>query len=290
MTQVQQQNNPLAVLDQQFIDRKAEFVAVLPQNVTVEKFTRIVKTAAIQTPDLLVADRPSLFMACFKAAQDGLLPDGRESALVIYNTKQKDGTWKKLVQYMPMFGGILKKIRNSGELATINANVVYENDYFDYELGDNERIIHKPALSNRGKVIGAYAIAKTKDDAIYREVMSLEEIEKVRASSKSKDNGPWVTWYEEMCRKTVIRRLAKRLPMSTDVEEVIRRDDELYDFTATSEPVKQAPQVSLANELKMQQPSGVVIDITKASEVVEHEESELDINPELLAKAEEKFK
>jgi len=222
--------NQLQILDSQFLERRAEFQAVLPNNCSFERFARIVKTAAIQTPDLLIADRASLFMSSFKCAQDGLLPDGREAALVIYNTKQKDGSYKKLVQYMPMVGGILKKIRNSGELSSISAHVVYEKDEFDYCLGDNEHINHKPALVDRGKPICVYAIVHTKDHAVYREVMSIAEIEKIRNLSRGKDSMPWQDHFAEMCRKTVIRRIAKRLPMSSDIEQVIKHDDEMFEF------------------------------------------------------------
>lgn len=225
-----QKQTPLQILDAEFASRKVEFQAVLPSNCTFERFTRVVKTAAIQTPDLLTADKPSLFMSCFKAAQDGLLPDGREAALVIYNTKGRDGVYKKAVQYMPMLGGILKKIRNSGELASIAAHVVYDNDEFDYCLGDDEHITHKPAILERGKPICAYAIVRTKDGAIYREVMNITEIEKIRNISKAKNSSPWQEHWGEMAKKTVIRRLAKRLPMSTDLEQVIQRDDEMFQF------------------------------------------------------------
>ena len=213
-------------LDNQLIKNKAEFEAVLPKNCTVDRFIRVVKTAVIQNNGLLEADRVSLLSSCIKCASDGLLPDGREAALVNYNNKQKDGSYKKVVQYMPMTAGILKKIRNSGELASISAHVVYDKDEFDYCLGDDEHISHKPAMNNRGKPICVYTIVKTKDNAIYREVMSYDEIEKIRKSSRNEDSIPWTQHWSEMAKKTVIRRLAKRLPMNSDVDQVIQRDDE----------------------------------------------------------------
>ncbi len=229
MTQQIQQSS-LQEFTGQLIDSKNEFQAVLPINCTFERFARIVKTAIIQVPELLDADRKSLFTACLKSAKDGLLPDGRESALVPYKTKQKDGTYKALVQYMPMIGGILKKVRNSGELASLYAHIVYSNDEFGYSLGDNEQIIHKPAMGDRGRVLYAYAIAKTKDNFIYREIMSFDEIEKIRNISKSKDGTAWKEHWDEMAKKTVIRRISKRLPMSTDLEQVIQRDDEMFNY------------------------------------------------------------
>ncbi len=86
----------------------------------------------------------------------------------------------------------------------------------------------------RGPAVAAYAVAKTKDGGIYREVMSVADINKVRDVSRSKDRGPWVDWWSEMARKTVIRRLSKRLPMSTDLQAVIERDDDMYDLRSAS--------------------------------------------------------
>jgi len=203
-----------------------DFKAALPPQIPVEKFIRTTLTAIQMQPELLDTDRRSLLGSCMKAAQDGLIPDGREAALVIFRTKEGPKT-----QYMPMVGGILKKMRNSGELATISANVVYQNDQFDYALGDYEQITHKPFLgSDRGKPIAVYAIARTKDGAVYREVMSVADVEKVRQSSRAKDSGPWTQWWDEMARKTVIRRIAKRLPSSADLDSVLASDNEASGF------------------------------------------------------------
>ncbi|HEY5566022.1 MAG TPA: recombinase RecT [Gammaproteobacteria bacterium] len=203
---------------------KPELAKVLPAHVSAEKFMRVVTTAIAQSPDLRSSDRRALLTACVKCATDGLVPDGREAALVMFSGK---------AQYMPMVAGILKKVRNSGELLSIVANVVYEHDQFRYFVDDvGEHVLHEPNViaPDRGKLIAVYSIAKTKDGGVYVEVMSRSQIEQVRNVSKSKNNGPWVGWYDEMARKTVIRRLSKRLPMSTDLEAVVRRDDELYDL------------------------------------------------------------
>ena len=129
---------------------------------------------------------------------------------------------------MPMIAGVLKKIRQSGEVSKISAQVVYENDHFVVSYGFDEDVTHNPPPLNkeRGKPIGAYATAVLKDGSRLLEVMSLEEINKVRNVSRAKDKGPWVDWWSEMARKTVMRRLSKRLPMSTDLEDEIFSRDE----------------------------------------------------------------
>lgn len=214
---------PIEAFRHQLTQMEDQFALALPEHVSPQKFVRVVTTAVQGNPDLLKADRKSLFAAAMKCAQDGLLPDGREAALVVYSGK---------VSYLPMIAGVLSKVRRSGELLTIAAHVVYENDHFEYVLGDDERIEHSPLLTgDRGDPIAAYAVAKTKDGGIYREVMSIVQIEQVRKVSRASGNGPWVAWWDEMARKTVIRRLSKRLPMSTDLQDFFDRDNDHYDLT-----------------------------------------------------------
>lgn len=207
---------------------KSQIALVLPAQVGVDKFMRVALTAIQQQPDLLAADRKSLFAATMKAAQDGLIPDGREAAFVIYRTKSGP-----IAQYMPMVAGVMKKVRNSGELLSVSTNVVKKADAFRYWIDDaGEHITHEPNVlaDDRGETIAAYAIAKTKDGGIYTEVMSRGQVEQVRNVSRAKDNGPWRDWYDEMARKTVLRRLAKRLPMSTDLVQTLAHDNEHYDL------------------------------------------------------------
>jgi recombination protein RecT len=216
------------MLRNQLTKMSDEFKAALPSHIKPEKFQRVVMTVVQQSPDLLAADRRSLLGSCMKCAADGLVPDGREAALVIFNTKTKDGGWEKKVQYMPMLAGIQKRIRNSGEVASIEAHVIYSNDEFVWRQGLDGTIVHNPKFPGpRGDAIGAYAVARFKDGSLPQyEVMDVDEINRVRAVSKSKDSGPWVQWWSEMARKTVFRRLSKWLPMDADVDDILQRDDE----------------------------------------------------------------
>lgn len=213
------------------LDRMApEFAAALPPHVDVKKFIRVTMTAVQTTPALLDADRRTLFAAATRAAQMGLLPDGREGAIV---------TFKGACQFMPMVAGVMKLVRNSGEISTWSVQAVYENDEFDFELGDNERILHKPKRAERGRLIAAYSIVKMKDGEVSREVMGVDEIEAVRKRSRSGGSGPWVTDFPEMAKKTVVRRHSKRLPMSTDIDGLMREDDDLF---MPPEPPAAAPE------------------------------------------------
>lgn len=230
-------SNPIVVLNEQIANREDQFKAALPAHIPVERFRRVLLTAVQNNPGLMRLDRQSFFNSAMRAAQDGLLPDGREGAIVEFSGK---------AQWMPMIGGLRKKVRNSGEIATWEAHVVYENDEFLYELGDEPILRHKPTMGEPGKPIAAYSIAVLKSGEKSREVMTFAQIEKVRAVSRAKNNGPWVQWWGEMARKTVARRHSKVLPMSTDLDDLMRRDDDLYDFKGAQEEAQETARPRLA--------------------------------------------
>ena len=208
--------NPGREFGHQLIEMKGQLAQALPAGIAPDRFIRITLTAIQLTPELLECERKSLLLACIRAANDGLMPDGREGAFVVFRDHKNK---RKTAQWMPMFFGLLKKVRNTGELVSISANVVYERDQFDYELGDQERITHKPSVGDRGKPVAAYAIAHLKGGGIEREVMTWHDILRIRAMGAA--NGPWANWPDEMARKTVIRRLYKRLPSSTEMDKYL---------------------------------------------------------------------
>jgi recombination protein RecT len=224
MTSDQKQLKPIDEVRQSLERMAPQFKMALPAHIPVEKFNRAVQTAIANNPNLLKADRSSLYSACMKSAEMGLFANGREASLVCFGDK---------VTFMPQISGVLKLIRNSGELTTILAEIVHDQDEFSYWVdSDGQHISHRPKVfGGRGDVIGAYALAKMKDGAVYVEVMDMDQINSVRKVSRSADKGPWVTFPGEMMKKTVIRRLSKRLPLSTDIESVIAADDDLYEFT-----------------------------------------------------------
>lgn len=227
-----------------------QFSAALPSHIKPEKFQRVVTTAVLSDPDILRADRKSLMESAIRAAQDGLLPDKREGAFVVFNTKIKvDGkdTWVKAVQWMPMVGGIIKRIHQSGEIKMLTARVVYGGDHFRTWIDDTgEHVEYEPAEDQDTNVVRrVFAMATTVDGAVYVEPLSSRDIEKIRNVSKQKDRGPWADWWEEMAKKSAIRRLAKRLPLSVDLHDLIQRDNGMFDLAQETEA-----KTSLSDRLK----------------------------------------
>lgn len=264
------------VVRDQFERMGDQFKAVLPAHIPVERFARVVMTAIQNNPQLLQAPRKELFNASMKAAQDGLLPDGREGALVL--RKSKNGfsiTWQ------PMIAGVRKKARNSGEISTWDAHVVFENDFFQFQLGDAPQINHTYDLkAPRGEPVGAYSVCVLKDGTKSYEVMSADEINSIRDRSdgwKAFKAGyikstPWSTDWAEMARKTVAKRHSKVLPMSTDLDDLIRRDDELYDLKGAKDDAQERRPRSLADRLDQIADDDPIDADQETGEVIEHDQ------------------
>lgn len=214
--------------------------ASLPPSVSVDRFTATAMTAISNNAALLDADRQSLYSAIVRAAQDGLQPDGREGVLNVYNTKVNNEYVKK-VQWLPMAYGLTKKLAKVG--IRLETAIVCENDDFEYQQGDEPKIVHKvPNLSKpRGEIVGAYAIATFSDGRKQREVMTRDQIELVRAQSRSKDGPGWGTWFDMMARKSVGKRLANRIGIEDeDISDFLKRDNAEDAPEAETDPEFQA--------------------------------------------------
>lgn len=283
----QKQPNPLTALRGTLEGpMKDEIAKALPKDIDPDRFIRTVITAVQMNPKLIDADRRSLFAACMRAAQDGLMPDGREAVLNIYPTKMKEGgrdVWIDKVQFLPMVRGLLKCMRNSGEVASVDAAAVYDKDEFVFERGDEPRIVHKPYLGadDPGDVIAAYAIVKLSNGETHREVMSKRDIEKVRGASKAANGPGWTNWYDQFAIKSVIKRSVKLLPSSSDrLNSVIDHDNDAmgFEFNQRGTDVSQAIPNQAPRQLEAKK-SSRLHDIIQSSGVpVEVEQVQQDDN------------
>lgn len=270
---------PIRAIHQGLEKMTPNLALALPKHIPVERFKRTVLTALNLNPDLIGADRRSLFNAATKAAQDGLLPDGREGALVIFREKDKTtGSFNKKVQWMPMVFGIIKKLRQSGEIVSITAHVVYKNEFdqarFRYVIDEGvERLSHEPILvGERGPAVLVYASAKFKDGTVQHEPLTMEDIAKARKVSKTgdKEYGPWTLWTDEMMRKTAIRRLSKYLPLSAEDRRALDRDLAETDFEEQKQEAIEAAKQSVAAAAMLAGPVDDVID-AETGEVAEEQ-------------------
>jgi recombination protein RecT len=157
-----------------------------------------------------------------RLAQANLEPDGRRAHLI--PRKNKDGSVHCTLQID--YKGIAEQARRNGDVAYIHCDVVCDNDQFDYRFGTGAKLEHIPAAGARGEVWCAYAFVRLKDGTEEFDVMATEEIEKVRRRSPAAGDGPWVTDWREMAKKTVFRRLSKLLTLSPELVELLDNDEE----------------------------------------------------------------
>lgn len=217
----------------EIIARKAELASQLPSNVSPDRFVNAAIAAVKQNPEILKATPRSLFAAITKAAQDGLIPDGREGVITVYKT---DAAWN------PMFFGIRKRARELDGII-IDAQVVFVGDEFDYELGDNPFIKHKPKArtekTDASAGVAVYAIFRHPTEGIlHREVMWKPDVFDVMNQSRAKGSLMWTTFWTEGWKKTCGRRASKSVPVSPALERLITRDDENFDFSHDPSPTR----------------------------------------------------
>jgi recombination protein RecT len=200
---------------------RASMAMVVPKHVTPERLIKLALVAASRTPKLLQCTAASVVQAVMQAAQLGLefggsMPEGH---LVPYGDQ---------CVFIPDYRGLLTLARRSGEIEQIGAWVVYAGDEFSYSNTDEgQKLRHVPALgSKRGEMQLVYAIARLKGSSLPQiECMPKEEIEHIRAKSKAANNGPWVSDFSQMARKTALRRICNYIPRSLELNIALDVED-----------------------------------------------------------------
>lgn len=200
----------------------------LPRHMNAERLLRVAQTAAVTTPGLLECYVPTLIGGIIQCASMGLEPNGAlgHAYLVPFNNKKKG---RKDVQVIVGYRGLIDLARRSGQIVSISAHAVREADEFEFEFGLEERLVHRPrmaSIAERGQIIAVYAVAHLKDGGHAFEVMSKDQVDTIMHSSQSGGRyGPWKDHYEEMARKTAVRRLAKYLPLSVEMATATAMDE-----------------------------------------------------------------
>lgn len=214
-----------------------QIAKALPSVMTPERFTRIAMTAVTQNPQLGQCTPGSFIGALLTSAQLGLEPNtplGQAYLIPYYNGKA--GSLE--CQFQLGYRGMIALAHRSGELQNIEAHVVYENDFFEYELGLEPKLKHKPAMSNRGEIAWVYAVYHLVSGGFGFEVMSYEDIENHRKKySKASQKGfsPWSTTWEEMAKKTVIKKALKYAPLQSDFARAMTGDESTLNFTESDD-------------------------------------------------------
>jgi recombination protein RecT len=207
---------------------KAQMAMALPKHMTSDRLARIALTEVRKTPALGKCDQASFLGAIMQCAQLGIEPGSAlgHAYLLPFDNRKKGITE---VQFILGYRGMIDLARRSGQILSIEARAVYTADKFHVSLGLNPNLTHEPdwEAEDRGPLRFVYAVAKLRDGGTQFEVMSRADIEKVRQKSRAGQSGPWVDHYEEMAKKTVIRRLFKYLPMSIEMAGAVEQDERI---------------------------------------------------------------
>jgi recombination protein RecT len=199
---------------------------VLPAHLAPDKMIRIALVAASRTPLLLACSKESIYTAMMDAAGLGLEPfTGLNLSYIIPYKNGKTGQYE--AKFIISYKGMLDLARRSGEILSIDTDVVYDRDKWEVEKGLNPKLVHIPCYDgkDRGTPILVYAIAKFRDGGHQFEIMTIPQIEYIRTKSKSPQFGPWVDFWEEMARKTCLKKLLKLCPMSTELARAVAKDN-----------------------------------------------------------------
>lgn len=204
-----------------------EIKKALPSVITPERFTRMAISSLNNTPELQNCTPISFLAALMNAAQLGLEPNTPLGHAYLIPYKNK-GTYE--CQFQIGYKGLIDLAYRNGQMQTIQAQSVYENDYFEYEFGLEPKLVHRPAFEDRGEVTYFYGLFRTVNGGYGFSVMSKAEMDVyAKQYSKAFDSSysPWKTCYEEMAKKTVIKQALKYAPIKTDLQKVLSSDESI---------------------------------------------------------------
>jgi len=222
--------NPVKNFQNYLESARAQIQMALPKHLNVERMIRVACTEYSKNKDLMQCDKASIYQAIIQAAQLGLEIGIMGQAYLIPFKNNKTGRTE--CQFMPGYRGLLSLARRSGEITSLETDIVYENDHFDLTLGIEKKIEHKPFLGEeRGAIILVYGVAKFKDGGCHFEWMTISDVEKIKRKSRGAASAysPWNTDYAQMVRKTMIRRIVNYLPMSIELSNAIQISDAAED-------------------------------------------------------------
>lgn len=260
-------NNPVSNFRSFLEKQRAQLAMALPKHINPDRMIRLATTEFAKNPMLQKCTQVSVYGAIIQSSQLGLEIGVLGQAYLVPYKNNKTGEYE--AQFIPGYKGLIGLARRSGEVTSIETHIVYANDHFDLKLGLETKVVHEPYLDGpRGDARLVYGVATFRDGGHHFEWMSIEDVNRIRQRSKARDSGPWITDYEQMVRKTLIRRMANYLPMSIELSAAVQLSDSVDegkrasidgDFVVVqhdddeapagqqqAEPPKQIPEMSFA--------------------------------------------
>lgn len=263
-------NNGQPTMQSYIKSMQSEIAKALPSVMTPERFTRITLSALSTNPQLAETTPSSFLGAMMTAAQLGMEPNTPLGQAYLIPFRNKG---KLECQFQLGYKGVIDLVYRSGEISVIQAHTVYENDVFEYELGLEPKLKHIPAKSDKGEPIFFYAMFKTKDGGYGFEVMSVEDVRahaKKYSQSFSGAYSPWTKNFEEMAKKTVLKKALKYAPIKSDFVRGITTDETVK--TEIAEDMYAVPSVEVEYEVD---DDGVIQDDPQSNELTDEEKQQI---------------
>ena len=244
---------------------------VMPKHMSSERLFQITVSTINKEPKLAQCDVATLLSCVMKCSALGLEPSAVDGLGRAYILPYRNGKTKRMeATFILGYKGMIDLARRSGEVASISARAVYEGDKFDFKYGLEECCDHYPSAIDRtpDKLTHVYMIAHFKDKegkptGYHLEVMTKAEVDAIRKRSKAGDSGPWVTDYEAMAKKTVLRRAFPYLPVSIEAQDASSADGTSGGF---EEMLGYAPVIAPEAEPEPQEtPEPPVMEVTPES-------------------------
>lgn len=209
----------------EFFEQKKDLIAkALPNTITSDRLMGVFTMVLGSSPELKKCSQNSLIAAVIQTVQYGLTPGNIGHCY--YIPFQNKGVME--AQFVLGYKGIVELVNRCGKAVILSTEVVYCGDFFEYEQGLNPVLKHIPTSSLRGSIIGVYCVAKNMvaNEKVFI-YLNKADIDKVRNASKAGQSNysPWAKWYEEMAKKTAIKRICKLLPISVDVQQQVFSDE-----------------------------------------------------------------
>ncbi len=263
----------------QKIDKKTEWVNKLQANIPETIFTNYTKEkvskvfagiliSAQKNPSIFQCTPESILVSAYNCLEFDMLAGNRNECALIPR-KSKDGRLE--LNFQPMVYGIINTAYDSGAIIKIDCEVICENDFFEYEQGSEIKLTFKKQLfEERGKILGAYCVCRLPNGQQVIEVMNVKELEKIR--KKAQTDYVWKDNLEEMYRKTVVKRVFKRLPKKGEkLEKIIEIDNSLERPDIQQDDSKavklmdrfglgELPEPEKGQELNIKQPEKLTVD------------------------------
>ncbi|KFF31669.1 recombination and repair protein RecT [Bifidobacterium bombi DSM 19703] len=220
--------------------------AVIGNNMSGERLYQLCVSTINKNPKL--ADcTPESVLSCFmQCSALGLEPsdvDGLGRAYILPYGNGRNG--RTQATFILGYKGIIDLARRSGQIKSIHAQAVYEGDDFECwedETGQHFKYRQNPNASHEpGKLTDVFVNAQLMTGGFVFEHMTRSEVDRIRARSKARNNGPWASDYEAMAKKTVIRRVFPYLPVSVNAQQAVNVDESTPDYREIFHPIVEQP-------------------------------------------------